>query len=125
MARTQMVIHTRPPTSVSNPATVVPFAPNVFDTVNGMYLQISGRVGLTFRNSHATVAKTVTITGQPDALGRPLTLGPISIPAGEYLVLPEFQREGWADPASATGDQLYVVGDDSLEYLAEQRALGT
>ncbi len=76
---------------------------------------LTGKQLLLAKNTHATVAKTVTVTSVNDAFGRTTDVAAVSIAALAYRIFGPFDLAGWKQSADG---KLYFEGESTdIEFV--------
>ena len=84
------------------------------DVANGNKVVATGKDLLLVLNSHATLAKTFTVTSFPDAQGRTAHIGPYTLQAGEYACVGPIPVAGWMQ----TDGNIYIDGESAdIKFL--------
>ena len=102
MARSTLAVAAVKTPKGPNPVTVAPgdlhITPAAADSVNGnQFAALPGDI-VHARNTHATLARTVTLTSSPDERGRLGNIAAYSLAAGEEMYFYFGDETGWRQP---------------------------
>jgi|SRR3990170_3373538 len=95
-------------------ANAADFTWTVADVANGNHYVSDGTEVVLVNNTHATLAKNVTVTSQPDTFGRTGHIASYSLGVGEFGVFGPFAALGWRN----TQGQVLLSADDAAVKFA-------
>jgi hypothetical protein len=90
------------------------FTPTAADAANGNHYVSDGTEIVVAENTDGAAAHTVTVTSQPDALGRTKDISAYSLGANEKAVFGPFAPLGWRNSSG----QVLVSADSALVTFA-------
>jgi hypothetical protein len=89
------------------------FTPAGAACADGAEFPLTGKEIVIVHNG-AVAAKTLTVTSYADEFNRTGDVTAYSLGASEYMMLPQFQPQGWANPS---GNLHMVASDTAVEFL--------
>jgi hypothetical protein len=91
----------------------IAFTPAGASCADGAEFPVTGKEIVIVHNG-AVGAKTLTVTSYADPFSRTGDVTTYSLGAGEYMMLPQFQPQGWANPS---GNLHMVASDTAVEFI--------